>query len=575
MKKEHEEYLDAEGSAARHPERPAAIRGVLDLAEEVGRRGLRADKRKASPRVRKILAGIEARLYEKELSVSDLEARFSINSRVRRQFADELGMGIKEYLLHRRMTAAAWLLVETTLPIWEIGEFAGYTLARTFTRAFAAWSGGESPMDYRHSRTRHRQCDLLDRRPTSERTWRQILAGGARREGEEVIRSIESPTLSLNNSQLHPEPVLLRKGNTETIGARVLYRWLRRKSHREQLDLIRAHVACASPAFFRLLGKKVLEESRVDRRRGIEVAELALAWANGGSLTNNLETTRASLQALAWVWLGNAYRLAEDFEAAERCFTKVANRRPAAGSTKGVQQIEAEILLFEGSFRYFQRHLNEAEHLLDRAIALSRALGLTELLVRSLLQRGNVLTSQGRFKGALGDLRMAEPLLDELEDAELALQTYQALANTLAVEGNWRKSIDALAKARSLCKKYGHPLVFHQLELVEGIALHGAGELEQAARAFERARLGMISLGSRGYTALVALEFSVLRFEQNQYSEAAALASEALPLFSSLKIDREARLAFKVLRQSIISDRLTEKILVEARDYLRRAVAFG
>jgi hypothetical protein len=94
--------------------------------------------------------------------------------------------------------------------------------------------------------------------------------------------------------------------------------------------------------------------------------------------------------------------------------------------------------------------------------------------------------------------------------------------------------------------------------------------LEKAAEAFQKSRIGMAASGSRGYAALAAIELAVLRSQQGDFSEAASLASEALPFFSSLAIDREAQVAVHVLRDAIVAGRLSENTLIAVRDQIRR-----
>jgi tetratricopeptide (TPR) repeat protein len=144
------------------------------------------------------------------------------------------------------------------------------------------------------------------------------------------------------------------------------------------------------------------------------------------------------------------------------------------------------------------------------------------------------------------------------------------LASSLAFAGDWISASEQLAKARQLGEQHGYPLLYPHLDLVEGIVLQGAGDIDRAAEALEKARLGMATLKARGYAAVASLELAVLRFDQGNYPEAAALASEALPFFSNLAIDRETRVAFRVLRDAILSDSISNKILTEARDQLRR-----
>jgi tetratricopeptide (TPR) repeat protein len=527
----------------------------------MGRRGIRADKDKVSKRFKELLDVIEARFLEKDFGVADLEVPFSLHSKARQQFAAELGMGVKEYILHGRMTVAAWLLKETSLPIRDIAEFAGFTLASSFTRAFSKWSGGQSPRQYRRSVApqSHRSARPMQ---SSEKHWRWILT---RREVFSSSWPLDThrPRTSKKAEADGEDALSLLPGPCESLSAEALYLALRRQPADMQVDLMRNNVRYGTLTFFHLLGKKSIQESRQDRRRGIEVAELAIAWL--AILPERFESSRSNLEALAWAWLGNAHRLAEDYRMAESCFL-----RASSSSSTQDPQTKAEISLYKGTCYLFQRRFREAQPLLDSAVALSRAFEMTDLLTRCLIQRSNLFATQGRYRSSILDLQTAEFYLGRLDDPGRALQVHQTLASSLAFAGDWISASEQLAKARQLGEQHGYPLLYPHLDLVEGIVLQGAGDIDRAAEALEKARLGMATLKARGYAAVASLELAVLRFDQGNYPEAAALASEALPFFSNLAIDRETRVAFRVLRDAILSDSISNKILTEARDQLRR-----
>jgi tetratricopeptide (TPR) repeat protein len=455
-----------------------------------------------------------------------------------------------------RMETAARLLRDTGLTVGRIGQLVGYADSSTFSKAFLRWYGLRAGEFRERVRKAEGEVprDVFD--PLESRLSRRLARGQLDPDSRLGLVAYLRPRGQEDRETDHP---------FEQAVAEEFWLLLRNRPFEEQRKAIGA-LRFPSLNFFRLLGRKVIEESRDDRQRGIEVAELALAWLE--LLPEHLESSRSSLEALALAWLGNAHRLAEDFDGAERCFQRAKRLRRAEPEPD--PRSEAEILALEGTFRGFRRQLEEGHQLLTRAILLARSLGFEELLARCLLQRSNLYGTRGDFRTMLSDLRAAELLVERLGDSHLALQIHQTIAVGLTFAGEWQAAERQLATTRALCKQPGHTLVYHQLDAIEGLILQGMGELGQAAEAFERARSGMIELGSRGYAAMVSLELAVLRFQQGQHTKAAELASEALPLFTSLSIDREARASILLLRDSLIADHVSEELLIAARDQVRR-----
>jgi len=87
--------------------------------------------------------------FAEPLSVSDLAARCYLSRPYfSKLFTRLVGTAPHEYLLLCRMSEAGRLLVETTLPIADVGEASGFPDASVFTRIFARYYG-MPPSQYR------------------------------------------------------------------------------------------------------------------------------------------------------------------------------------------------------------------------------------------------------------------------------------------------------------------------------------------------------------------------------------------------------------------------------------------
>ena len=86
--------------------------------------------------VKKITSYIEAHLDE-DLSLERIADNLHYSKfYLARTFADQTGSSIGKYIQGRRLTLAAWKLVETNKPIVEISYEAHYNSQQAFTLAF-------------------------------------------------------------------------------------------------------------------------------------------------------------------------------------------------------------------------------------------------------------------------------------------------------------------------------------------------------------------------------------------------------------------------------------------------------
>lgn len=103
-----------------------------------------------------LLAYIEAHCCE-HLTLSELASRCFYNpSYFSRIFKEATGMALTDFLNRKRMERAASLLRETSLPVEQIAQEAGYADKGQFYRQFKAFSG-TTPRVYRESFSKERK----------------------------------------------------------------------------------------------------------------------------------------------------------------------------------------------------------------------------------------------------------------------------------------------------------------------------------------------------------------------------------------------------------------------------------
>lgn len=544
---------------------PTAVDECLDAAAEATRQRILRDRRRVSPELRPVLDHVEKHFSESELNVHHLDRAVKLRRPLRRLFQREMGCGFKDYLTGLKRGMAEWLLEKTELPIRQIATGLKYSQDHNFSRDFRKWTG-ESPEEFRRARRDAEEEDL-----TSIETRFKASVGYL--EGESLRRFLawlegQFPESQKDETTSEAGCLFFFRGQ---VGGReqaeIAWRMLRNEPAQTQRDLLRQEIRFASPALFELLSRKSREEGRRDRRRGVELAELALASIEGSAAP--LGARFQDLRVLALARLGHAHRLASDFDAAEECFERAATvwqGSPAAHDPRA----EVELCLYEGSFRLFQRRYDDALGLLNRSLAITERLGEGRLRAECLLQRAAVMGHRGCPEVAVSDSLMALRLAGDLGDSELSAFAYHDLAKAYVDTGDEAKAESALREAEALYRELDQPLRRHQLRWIEGQLRRKLGDADSALSLWSEALAGFQELGEWSYAAEVSLELAVLHHRLGRAAEVVELViSTVIPVFERLRIRREAVAALRLLREAVAAREVRLAVLRRARECLR------
>lgn len=535
------------------------VRSALTQAVSETRARISEDFRQAPSALQPALRRIEEKLLDPSFLARKLGAE--LGARGSASFRRALERSPKSYLTEARLEVAARLLSATDCSGTAIGSWVGFQNPPAFFEAFKCWCG-LTPAEFRRG---VREKDVPSPALLSARFWQELSRGNDPR-GSHRLASRLRERYGLSGRR--------RSGVTDS----GIDSWQRRFISETCARL----VACAPDRRSELLAslrfdapeivvrtfcERSLEEGRQDRRRGIEIAALALEVLQQS--TRSGDEDLKGLRAYGWAVLGNAHRLAGELGAAEKAFRK--SRRELDASPSPVEAgLLVEILGYEGALRRQQRRLGRALALLDRAIALGWTLDERTPLIKALLQRVAVAGYDGRPEETIPDLLQVLDLLKDVDQPLLETMAYQNLAVSYVLSGSFRTAAEIFPKAQALGEVHGSPLLRFQLETIEGLIRQGLGELAAAAEILSRARDGLISLGERDHAAAASMELAVVRFRQDRFAEAARLAAEAIPLFASVQAGRDAAAAREVLRQALSRQCLTEQALLQARSCLRR-----
>lgn len=322
-------------------------------------------------------------------------------------------------------------------------------------------------------------------------------------------------------------------------------------AHEEALAKVhRARTRFRSPSLAQLLLAEVRAALPDRPRQALERAELAekVAWRLS-SAGRALPALQAELGVLAVAHQGNAHRVLDDLRAADQAFDFA---RGAADHNGVVDPaVLAELDALEGSLRRAQRRFGEAERLLRRSVTLAVAAEDRLGVVRSLLKLGSLYHAWQAPARALSQIDAASQALPVEAPLRLRLCVVHNRLDCLCDLAEYSIAEELLEEASSLYQHFDDPWTVNRVHWLKGKIARGTERLAEAIARLDAALTGFAAAGARYDAALVALELAELYLDAGRLADGRRVAAEALPLFTSFRIPREAAAALSQLRRAL------------------------
>jgi len=285
-----------------------------------------------------------------------------------------------------------------------------------------------------------------------------------------------------------------------------------------------------------------------DPAAAVELTQLAVEIAE--RLDSNVygELLVGDARALAWAYLGNAYRVAAQLLQAERAL------RRAFDLVERLQVdplTEAEALVFLASLRNTQGEFKEASDLLDRAVLLYREVGDRHGEARTLLSKGMVLADGGDTEEAMRLIRQGLAQVDTEDEPRLALVAWHNLISCLNDTGRDREAFELLAQNRRLYIETGRPMDLVRLRWLEGKIALGLGELDQAENSLRLARDTFLERGLGVDAAMISFDLALVAAQRQDQAQVARIAAEILPVLRANKVQPDTIAALLMLLNSV------------------------
>jgi tetratricopeptide (TPR) repeat protein len=292
-------------------------------------------------------------------------------------------------------------------------------------------------------------------------------------------------------------------------------------------------------------------------RKMLHLARLALLAAKGCVAEEaSDEAQLADLQAQAWRAFGNAQRICGNLPEAEEAFS-TARRRSEQGT--GSPKLHAVLLSQLSVLRMFQRRFQEALALCDEAERICHGLGERHLFAKLMVNKANALLYSGEVEAAVDLLQRAIPLIDRDEDPQVFLAVHHNLARCYIDLDRPDEALALFVEIRPLYQECKDPLILLRATWQEGELLRKIGHLHSAKVALLHARQGFTEQGLAYEMALVSLDLADVYDQMGMTDEFRRTIAEVMPIFRSMRLDREVLASLLRLQQTAGLDSPGEK----------------
>lgn len=314
-------------------------------------------------------------------------------------------------------------------------------------------------------------------------------------------------------------------------------------------------------------------ERRLEARGSSAVAEAELGTLLTAKLDPGLWGTAVidPLRSRAWAAFGEARRMAQDLEGADRALA-TAEALIAAGETDA--SIEAEILYLKARLRIDQHRLEEAGRLVERSVALLRRCGDRGSLSRALILEGAVHNWTGQDAEALERLHESLRLLEGQPKDRSRLRA-EALYRLVPLVEDTDEALRIVGESRALYEELGDRPNLARLRRLEGKVEELRGDYAAAEEALNEARQELLAEGLGRESAQASLDLALLYARQGRAVDTHQIARWTFPVLSSTGVQRETLFALLVLQWEAESERINPELIGEIARYLDPAPRSG
>jgi tetratricopeptide (TPR) repeat protein len=305
---------------------------------------------------------------------------------------------------------------------------------------------------------------------------------------------------------------------------------------------------------------------RTEPAEAVDIVRLAILVAERFDPALLGEERIADLKAAAWAALGNAKRIAEDFEGARRAFNE-AWRILEGGTGDPIE--EARLIGLEASYMKDIGQFEVAETSLEDALEIYRKVGDLHQQGRILLKMGEIIGHVNPERGVF-HLRKALALIDASREPLLELCAQHALSQFLSDSGRPEEALALLERARPLYKQFRDDLTQLRLHWVEGKIAYRLGEYDEAESIFAQLWEEFRARDLHQEVVLVTIDLAQALAAKGEPERAARLAAECYSIMKNWGLHKDALAAWLVFQDALSQERGIREIFGRVGEYYRR-----
>jgi tetratricopeptide (TPR) repeat protein len=305
-----------------------------------------------------------------------------------------------------------------------------------------------------------------------------------------------------------------------------------------------------------------------DPKRMVDAGFLAVYTADRLSPRRYGAQRVADLRCRARIELGNAYRVADRLDEAERVLGEAVE-----AFQEGTQDdlLQARLADVRASFLADRRRFDDAGAALDTVYAIYQRRGDRHLAGRALISKGIYVGYGGDPDEAIRLLREGLSLIKAERDPGLVYAALHNQAAFLLTSGRLREARALLWKAPSSSEALGGRVNLLKIRWLAAQIDAELGDLGRAEQTLCEVKQGFEEAGLYYKAALVSLERVTVLIQQERHEEARDLVVEVLGVFKVLRISREALGSLLLLDRAFEEQAVTGAVVEAVLEMLKQA----